>query len=656
MAALPPNEQTRVDMERARANTSFDVSGVRDLLHGSYGFGWEAHAKLLTVVSREAVVNKAGRPFMSREERYKTGQAVIDRFNELRVEHGWSDEQLESALLLTGEILPSTLHATAFLPVILRQGSDEQVRHWGMLARARAIIGCYAQTELGHGTDVAALETTATFDKTRDEFVLHSPTLTSTKWWIGGLGRTATHAVVQAQLVLEGKRMGPHLFIVQLRSLEDHKTLPGRTIGDIGPKAFNAHPATDHGFLRFDHVRIPRAHMLSKFAQVTRDATYVAPPHAKLSYGGMLYIRAQMNLGGALTLAKAITISVRYCTVRRQGRIGPDGLAPAVVSYPSTYHRLLPVLAKAYVFNIVSRDLLKQYDAMSVRLAEGDASLLPETHVALAGMKVLVSADVLAGIDTARRAMGGHGFSEFAGVGALLAMHTPAVTYEGDNYVLDKQVVRAALKAHQLVTSSGATPPRGSFFSFLATQRPVSLNLGDTHDLAKLLQWRAAHVIAGVVRTLHPNAPFENDPGAEARVSRAVTEAFIAARVADVLARTDLPGGQSVRRLLHLYLLTTVETALADLATVVDPVALRAKVGETCKALLPDAIGLTDAFGFTDWELDSVLGVHDGGVYDALWERARKSGFNDVGKEEQATYKGHISAVLRRGSALAAKL
>lgn len=44
-----------------------------------------------------------------------------------------------------------------------------------------SIIGCYAQTELGHGSNVQGLETTATFDPATDEFVMHSPTVTSTK-------------------------------------------------------------------------------------------------------------------------------------------------------------------------------------------------------------------------------------------------------------------------------------------------------------------------------------------------------------------------------------------------------------------------------------------------------------------------------------------
>ena len=62
------------------------------------------------------------------------------------------------------------------------------------------ILGCYAQTELGHGSNVAGLETTATLDKSTDEWIIHSPTLTSAKFWPGDLGRFSTHAVVFARL------------------------------------------------------------------------------------------------------------------------------------------------------------------------------------------------------------------------------------------------------------------------------------------------------------------------------------------------------------------------------------------------------------------------------------------------------------------------
>lgn len=68
-----------------------------------------------------------------------------------------------------------------FIPAIEGQGTEEQKNKWLPLAQRMQIIGCYAQTELGHGSNVQGLETTATFDPQTDEFVVHSPTLTSSK-------------------------------------------------------------------------------------------------------------------------------------------------------------------------------------------------------------------------------------------------------------------------------------------------------------------------------------------------------------------------------------------------------------------------------------------------------------------------------------------
>ena len=79
-------------------------------------------------------------------------------------------------------------------------------------------LGTYAQTELGHGTFIRGLETTATYDAQNEEFILHSPTLTAYKWWPGGLGKTANYAIVMANLItIDGIRRGPHAFFVQLR-------------------------------------------------------------------------------------------------------------------------------------------------------------------------------------------------------------------------------------------------------------------------------------------------------------------------------------------------------------------------------------------------------------------------------------------------------
>jgi acyl-CoA oxidase len=71
------------------------------------------------------------------------------------------------------------------------------------------ILGCYVQTEMGHGSNVAGLETTATFDKEKDEFIIHTPNIRATKFWPGSLGTVATHAVVFARLKIGESDFGP---------------------------------------------------------------------------------------------------------------------------------------------------------------------------------------------------------------------------------------------------------------------------------------------------------------------------------------------------------------------------------------------------------------------------------------------------------------
>src|SRR6267154_3163485 len=46
----------------------------------------------------------------------------------------------------------------------------------------------------------------------------------------------------------------------------------------------------------------------------------------------------------------AATVAIRYTTVRRQGEPDAKGLERQVLTYPSTYYRLLPILSRAFVF------------------------------------------------------------------------------------------------------------------------------------------------------------------------------------------------------------------------------------------------------------------------------------------------------------------
>ncbi|KAJ7718945.1 peroxisomal oxidase [Mycena metata] len=670
-----PSQQNAIDMAKARSLTAVNVAHVRDFLHTGSA-QWRRREQIVDILSKDPVFDKSTRVFATRKELYIRGQALTNRLYELQEIHNWSTQDINLALSCLDDGLPIGLHNVAFEPVFRLQASPELFSKYAGLVASKGIIGCYLQTELAHGTNVNRLETTATYMPETREFEINSPTLTSTKWWIGALGKTATHGVVQAKLVLPGgKDIGPHLFLVQLRSLNDHTVLPGIIIGDIGPKAGNGFASTDNGFARFDHIRVPKLNMLSKFAGVTDDGQYVTPPHAKLSYGGMLYIRSGMVTTAGWTIARGATVAIRYATVRRQGELGADGLERQTITYPSLHVRLVPLIARAYVFIELGRALTRGFESLAKGLSAGDTSQLAEMHVMTSGLKVLVSTTAIQDLETARRSMGGHGYSAFAGVGRTYADYLPAATYEGENFVLDGQVLRAALKAFRGLftsTSGHSLSPTSQYLRLLRDKNLIPPELDSTswsHPATAilLLEWRAALLVNESAQTLS-----EPDATLTQRVSRAVTEAFVAARVGEMIdslkSALKQREAEVVGKVYLLYLLTTLESSLVDLLSfglfratpghpprARDPTrSLRVAIAGLCNELAPEAIGLTDAFGFTDWELDSALGVYDGKVYEALWARVQNEPLNQT--EVTEAYEPFIKPVMTRGRKLAAKL
>lgn len=195
-------------------------------------------------------------------------------------------------------------------------GTKEQKEKWQPLIQHHKILGTYAQTELGHGSNVAMLETTATLDKATDEFVINSPTKTSTKFWPGDLGRYSTHAAVFARLKIDGKDYGVHSFLVQLRDLNTYKHLKGVKTGDIGPKF--GYTQKDNGWAIFNQVRIPRANMLMGMAEVSKDGSFKQVGDPRVLYATMMLIRTRIVFTMNLSMFAALKIALRYAAVRRQ--------------------------------------------------------------------------------------------------------------------------------------------------------------------------------------------------------------------------------------------------------------------------------------------------------------------------------------------------
>ena len=98
-----------------------------------------------------------------------------------------------------------------------------------------SVIGCFCLTELGYGNNAVEMETTATYDTTKKEFVINSPSTLSQKYWISNGFKHANNSLVFAQTIVNNKNEGVNAFLVPIRDASG-KALPGVTIVDMGVK------------------------------------------------------------------------------------------------------------------------------------------------------------------------------------------------------------------------------------------------------------------------------------------------------------------------------------------------------------------------------------------------------------------------------------
>ncbi|KAG9156201.1 hypothetical protein Leryth_024803 [Lithospermum erythrorhizon] len=430
-----------------RKKAEFDVEDMKIVWAGSI-HAHQLSDRISKLVANDPAFRKDDRTMLARKELFKNTLRKATYAWKLINELQLSEEEASKVRFYVDEPAFTDLHWGMFVPAIKGQGTDEQQKKWLSLSYKMKIIGCYAQTELGHGSNVQGLETTATFDPKTDEFIIDSPTLTSSKWWPGGLGKVSTHAVVYARLITGGQDYGVHGFIVQLRSLEDHNPLPGITVGDIGMKFGNgAYNTMDNGVLRFDHVRIPRDQMLMRVSQVTREGKFIeSDVPRQLLYGTMVYVRKTIVMDASYALSKAVCIATRYSAVRRQFGSQNGGPETQVIDYKTQQSRLFPLLASAYAFRFVGEWLSWLYTDVTQRLQAKDYSTLPEAHACTAGLKSLTTTATADGIEECRKLCGGHGYLCTSGLPELYAVYVPACTYEGDNIVLMLQVARFLMK------------------------------------------------------------------------------------------------------------------------------------------------------------------------------------------------------------------
>jgi len=645
-----------------RAKATFDVDTMATILDG------DKKKRLKKNWISNSSADFKGPVVDSRKYDLDRSEAVglsLKNFMDIHKPHfdkGYIPEDYEIAMMNAASIMGGYPGYGLFMVTVLQQSSTEQLSWWALPTMQCKITGCYAQTELGHGSNVRGLETTAHYDKATETFVLNTPTLTSMKFWPSSMV-SATHAAVYAQLIIGDKNYGVHSFMVQLRD-ENLRPFPGIEVGDIGTKG--GEPMIDIGYLRLHNVRIPRTCLFGKRQHVEKDGTYVK--HAaqskgksgeKLQYLTMMQARASMVGGAAAALAKATTIAIRYALVRQQGfkdtaaGISYVSQEHQIIDYKMTQYRLLKQLAFAVANRFVFMWLNKRKSEIQAGLttsSESSTDDLPELHASSAGLKGLCCDRAAVGIEDCRKACGGAGYLLASGIAALEQDYKWRSTAEGDTVVMLLQTARFLIRslgdARAGKTLSGLAKCLevvGQGKATVQDMKPASpkdvAGWCDLNYLASLLECRTVLSCCAADEQLQMKlkAGKKFDEAWQAltltmtKLGEAHVVYFMFRKFKDSIEEVkDDRCRAALTRLCALHGLAEVAdgSQWAGLLSAADSAAVDAAISDMCTELRPDAAALTDAFEFPDHVLNSTIGRSDGNVYEAQYAAAVRSPLN----------------------------
>ena len=498
------------------------------------------------------------------------------------------------------------------------------------------LLGCFAMTETGHGSNVQALGTTATYDPDTSEFVIRTPDDSARKDYIGNAAQHGRTAVVFGQLVIGGESQGVHAFVVPIRD-ENGDPVPGVRIEDCGAKiGLNG---VDNGRLCFEDVRVPRTALLNQYADVTEDGRYTSPiENADRRFFTMLgtLVQGRVCVGGAgINASKvALSIAIKYGLVRRQFGAPGSTREELLLDYGQHQRRLFPLLARTYALHFAQERLAADLHEVfsNPRTPEHDRRALESRA---AGTKALGTWHASRTIQECREACGGAGYMSVNRFGALRADTDVFTTFEGDNTILLQLVAKGLLTDYRdefgdlnqlemvrFVASVAVETviERTSVHKLLSRIRDVvpsgdadadaDAGLLDPAYHLNLFRWREEHMLAGVARRLKRGIDNGDDAAdvfsrcqdhvigcAWAHVERLVLEAF----VEKLESMEEGPNREALNLLCDLYALSAIE---ADRGWFMEhgrlsnarSKAVTAMVNELCRRIRPICDQLVDAF------------------------------------------------------------
>ncbi|CAN3357376.1 acyl-coenzyme A oxidase 2 [Diutina catenulata] len=663
---------------KERANAAWDPVKMNYFLESSKENS-EMIAEITEQLDRDPIMATSPATYDQTKEQQREVTALkisrLTRYLEID-----SEKKTDARLSMIGVMDPQSVtrpavHLKLWIPAIRGNGTKEQYNYWvkNKSDVITKIYGCFGMTELAHGSNVPGIETTATFDQETDEFVINTPHIGATKWWIGGAAHSATHCAVYARLIVKGQDYGVKVFTVPLRDAH-HNLCPGVTVGDIGAKM--GRDGIDNGWIQFSHVRVPRFFMLQKFAKVSRDGEVTLPPLEQLSYSALLGGRVGMVVDSYRMIAKMTTIALRYAVGRTQfPKDGEEGEELQIIDYALHQRRLFPYLSVAYVASAgmykLANTMYQIMEDIEIAVEKNDLKSLGASINTLKGLFVDSAAlksnltwTASACIDECRQACGGHGYSSYNAFGKAFSDWSVQCTWEGDNNMLGVTAGRSILK-----NVGGAL--KGKTFkgdaSYLNQAKDVTganadkyiLNSAeDVTDLKKFLKAVQVGVIrsaAATIDDMKANGTGLNDVGAELiGCTRLWAYQYL---IEEFIRRVDSHDDKSVVPYLKLqgqyyaagFVLQQCSSLFLSHSLISPKVysEVTSKVlPRISKEIRPHIINYTDSFQQSDMILNAAIGKYDGNIYDNYFDtvKAQNPPF-----QTKAPYSAALEAMLARG-------
>ncbi|KAF9200293.1 acyl-Coenzyme A oxidase [Haplosporangium sp. Z 27] len=627
------------DLARERAKASFNVEDMTEVLYEGKE-NVEAMRIAYQIIQRdpELRMTKGNHFDLTRaEDREQTMRQIARGVEYLRL---IKEPRLRKAFLSAMTTYSESysmrmyVHEMLFRQALLLFGSPEQQDKWLDDINNWKVIGCFAMTELGHSSNLRGLETTSTYDHATNEWIIHSPTLTATKWWIGMSGETATHTVAICQTVVDGKSHGINWFIVPLRSKKTGKLLPGVTCGDIGHKY--GRQGLDNGWIQFTAVRIPRENMLMRWTSISPEGKFKPSPLPALSYATLIPERFTLFGGSQVFISQALTIAIRYGAVRRQGNNDEQ-----ILDYQTHYTSLMPGVAFGYAVNIVDRVIMERWSQIALLVKtdpEAFVREMPDQHGISAGFKASSSWYIAEILESCRRACGGHAYSSYNAIAGLIGDFGVYTTGGGDNVVLMQQTARHLISTLKAIYSgkkaSGSVNYLNDHVAILARSKTALQDPRDLYNFEFILDaltWASTKKATDLAIILNKAGKAKSSEAWNDNQRELV-------RLADVHCWRYflILYGQGIERHKNKPLFPVLQKIGKLLATVALQRHLSIFLEESyfdgevaknvekvfvdqCKDLRNDAVPLVDAWEIPDFVIKAPIGKYDGDIYPAYF-------------------------------------